>query len=313
MNNERYNELETITKLVLKEKLNRNFHVKGQQNNNWVFITEGNEYLVKFTTKEELNRLETEVALAKLMGDTAGVPVPKIIHIGEYEGEYYMIRTLLKGEPLGDFLNEEMLKVIGKDSFGEMIYEVGQTLAKLHKVNFTKKGLINKELSVVEYNIFSKEEFMSFLDTVHEFKHLSGDQYTYLKNIDIDHMYSGEFVLCHCDYAPNNILVKNGHLTGIIDYEWASSAPCYDDIAGFHVFMKMYGMEEFIEYFYNGYKSIKDIPKKYFDNILIYKLYRVITMLACQLEQPEDRQLKEFIEKSIILLKELLILLEKDE
>ncbi|MCM1991526.1 aminoglycoside phosphotransferase family protein [Oceanirhabdus seepicola] len=307
MNIDRYNDLERIAKIVLQKNLNRAFQVRGEQNNNWVFITEGDEYLVKFTTKEEFKRLETEAALTKLMGDSAGVPVPKIIHIGEYDGEYYMIRTLLKGESLGEVLNQGMIKVLGEDGIGTMIFEAGQALAKLHKVSFNKKGLIHKDLNVVEYNIFSKEEFMSFLNTVYEFKCVTEEQYTYLNNIDIDDIYSGEFVLCHCDYAPNNMLVCNGHLSGIIDYEWASAAPCYDDIAAFQVFMKMYDMEQFIEYFYSGYKSVKSIPEKYFDNIHIYKLYRVITMLACQLNQPEDRQLKEFKEDCIKLLEELMI------
>ncbi len=327
MNTERYNDLERIAKIVLQKKLNRSFTVKGEQNNNWVFITEGDEYLVKFTTKEEFKRLETEAALTKLMGDSAGVPVPKIIYIGEYEDEYYMIRTLIKGQPLGqlfnqgmikvlgeegqpleEFLDKEMIKVLDEEGFGTLIYEVGQALAKLHKVSFHKKGLIDKDLNVIEYNIFSKEEFMSFLNTVYEFKCVTEEQYTYLKNLDIDDIYSGEFVLCHCDYGPNNILVSSGHLSGIIDYEWASAAPCYDDIVSFHVFMKMYDMEEFIEYFYKGYKTVKDIPEKYFDNILIYKLYRVITMLACQLNQPEERQLKDVKEKCKKLLEELLSL-----
>jgi len=311
MNNGRYNDLERIAKLLLKENLNRSFQVRGEQNNNWVFITNGDEYLIKFTTKEEFKRLETEAALTKLIGNSAGVPVPEIIDIGEYDGEYYMIRTLLKGKALGEFLNEEMIEVLGEEAFNTIIYEVGQALAKLHKVSFTKKGLIHKDLNVVEYNIFSKDEFMSFLNTVYEFKYVTDDQYSYLKNIDIDDTYSGDFVLCHCDYAPNNILVSSGHLSGIIDYEWASAAPCYDDIASFHVFMKMHDMEQFIEYFYRGYKSVKNIPEKYFDNILIYKLYRVITMLACQLNQSEDRQLTKVKDDSLKLLHELIRVIEK--
>lgn len=299
----KYEKLKKISENLIMKIMGEKLRVQGQKNNNWAFITEDNRYLVKFSSKEDFKRLKIEAKLSQVFGDVADIPVPKVIKIGEEDGEYYLIRTLIDGDTLGNILQSD----ITLEDKQRLFTQAGSILGKMHNISFDKKGILDENLNIEEHEIFSQKEFDYFFNTVRKNRYINEEQCELLKKIDFDDLYKGDNVLCHCDYAPGNIIAEAHGISGVIDYEWAASAPAYDDLAGFHIFMRMREMEEYMGYFYEGYKTEKTIEEKYFDNLDKYIMYRLITMISCQLDKDKEHRMEELLIKSKHELNKLLL------
>ena len=84
-----------------------------------------------------------------------------------------------------------------------------------------------------------------------------------------------EFVFTYNDLVTRNIIVKNGKVKALIDFEWAGSFPYFDDIISL-VDFKLDKFEKGKELFYNILKkgNVKtDLPEE------IKDIYEILTMI----------------------------------
>lgn len=273
------NELKLEGEKILSRYLNEARTGDIVLNNNYVFITNDGKkhYMVKFAPEGERRRLEIEKSMCGFIAQNTDIKMPEILEFGECPYGVYLARELVKGATL-----ESCITSIGLDN---AFYQSGQILAKLHSIhlNTKTKGIFNTDLSIKPYPLFSKEEYVGFLDRLCKNDVITMAEYNSLNGIDVDIYFGvGQNVFCHSDYNPRNILVSEGNVVSVIDFEWACCAPPWDDLATFDLFADLQGFSEKIDSFYKGYESIRAIEKGYFVGINFYKFYRLITMLSYQ-------------------------------
>ncbi|ACL70105.1 aminoglycoside phosphotransferase [Halothermothrix orenii H 168] len=288
-----YKKLKRNAQNIILKYLGEKREIDGVYNNNWVFLTTDNKkpYMVKFVPQNEARRLEIENTMYKFITSKTDIPVPEVLTYGQNQHGSYLLREVIEGHSLKEYFKKTR-------NVENIFYEAGQILAKLHSIEFEDKGIIKPDLSVKKYDIFSKTEYLFFLEKLFVNGVISREKYSLLKKVDINYYFGGrKNVLCHCDYTPNNILVKNNQIVGIIDFEWASSAPFMDDLVSFDLFAELDGFNRQINSYYKGYKLIKEIDKFYFENINFYKFYRLITMLSYQVGVTDERYDYQFYNK----------------
>ncbi|MBF8436085.1 aminoglycoside phosphotransferase family protein [Halanaerobiaceae bacterium Z-7014] len=287
-----YQNLKTRAEEILEENLAEKREVEGLQNNNWVFLTVDNKspYLVKFVPAEEKERLTIERKVYQFVNDRLDITVPEVLAYGESEYGDYLVREVIEGQSLKDYLTD------GKKN-DRVLYQAGQLLAKLHQIEFEEKGIFTSDLKVKEYDIFSKVEYNKFLEKLYDHEEITEKEYSLLKQVDVDYYFKRPpYVFCHSDYSPNNILVNDDDVVSIIDMEWACSAPYMDDLASFDLFLELEGFNYGIEEYYKGYNSIKEIDDYYFEHKNFYKFYRLVTMLSYQVAAEDERFDNQFLE-----------------
>lgn len=254
--------------------------VAGQPTNNWVFRTTDAEapLLVKFIPANQKRRMETELALSKYISSQAGVPIPRILAQGTKEDQHFLLREVIPGITLRQALSENA-------NPKPLFLQAGETLAQFHSFSFAAKGLFNPDLSIDEnVDLFNQAEYEGFLTVLRAKKQLSAKEYYALRDIRVNDYYDiSENVLCHCDYSPDNILVQNCRLVGVIDFEFCCSAPFIDDLAAFDLFASLNGYGKYLDCFYEGYSKFRPISDFYFSGLNFYKFYRLISMLSYQL------------------------------
>ncbi|HBI55548.1 MAG TPA: hypothetical protein DDY38_01785, partial [Firmicutes bacterium] len=235
--------------------------VAGQPTNNWVFRTTDAEapLLVKFIPANQKRRMETELALSKYISSQAGVPIPRILAQGTKEGQHFLLREVIPGITLRQALSENA-------NPKPLFLQAGETLAQFHSFSFAAKGLFNPDLSIDEnVDLFNQAEYEGFLTVLQAKKQLSAKEYNVLRDIRVNDYYDiSENVLCHCDYSPDNILVQNCRIVGILDFEYSCSAPFMDDLAAFDLFASLNGYGKYLDCFYAGYTQFRPIPDFYF-------------------------------------------------
>ena len=297
-----YQRLKTKAEEILEENLAEKRVVEGLQNNNWVFLTVDNKtpYLVKFVPEEERDRLKVEKKVYEFIDERLDIPVPEVLDYGEVEYGDFLVREVIEGQSLKDYL------INGKKN-NKLLYQAGQFLAKLHQIEFEEKGIFTPDLRVKEHEIFSTVEYNKFLKKLFDHGGITKKEYSLLQEVDVDYYFKRPpYVFCHSDYSPNNILVKGDKVVSIIDMEWACSAPYMDDLASFDLFLELEGFNEGVAEYYRGYNSIKEIDDFFLEHKNFYKFYRLITMLSYQVAAKDERFDNQFLENMKARLQNLL-------
>lgn len=269
--------MEEIVKAIFAENNINNRKITHEKNMNDSFFNEDKSMMVKFY--DNFEKATMEKAVHNFFSKEGDVPVPEIIRFGEKAGKNFVLRRCVEGIDLDQHFDQ-----YGYDD--ELVYEAGRILALIHKTHYDKKGVITPQFTVKEYPIFSNDELKGFIavlkpllpeGVVQRLNEIHADDY-----FDVDH-----YSLCHGDYAMKNMIVKDGEIKAILDFEWISSAPPMDDIASFEFFLELRGFEDGISSFRRGYRSVNPLPMKYEPNRDFYISYKGLTMLATHFSQVE--------------------------
>jgi tRNA A-37 threonylcarbamoyl transferase component Bud32 len=188
-----------------------------------------------------------------------------------------------------DFIEGKNLKkhIIDNRVFPKkMAYEIGSSLALMHRRRYEKMALLDEKLEVEKVLIpvtalhqhhlsgFAGEHIGNQLrDEILDFVHSNGEM---LRELELSAAFS------HGDFIPSNILVDFDEKVWFIDFEYSMSAPIYMDIGKF--FRDRAGMDEYIgkqiyENFYLGYNSQAE-NKLTDDWIKLSRLMDMVGMLS---------------------------------
>lgn len=170
---------------------------------------------------------EKEATIAERLAGL--VPVPRTLHLGTHEGQRFALVAWMEGLPLGAALDDtEARETLGRAA--------GAALAKIHSVRFETAGFVDSALNVITPVIVDRAWLLHFL----RLSLIDGGGARYVPrdladavldyaNVHGDERWGDTFCLTHCDYNGSNILVKDGRISAVLDWEFAfSGTPAAD-------------------------------------------------------------------------------------
>lgn len=222
MKNSKTQDLTPLIKKILEKNhldtsLLESLYSSGQIN---AVYRVGEDYVVKI--EKELNVVAHQPELMRLAFEV-GVKVPEVLDAGSVDGMDYLLMRQMPGRRVAeDWLD---FSDVQKRSFME---QLAGELQKLHSISFS------------QYAIPRPQEFSSWKEALHVYTDFGGidpeklDEKTWKNFEDLKAFYlahedllepSDPPVLVHNDIHFENILHKDGVITGLLDFDFARQAP----------------------------------------------------------------------------------------
>ena len=238
---------ETINKIIGKidsRIINKKRLTSGETNEVYSLKVEPeNDLILRISRKEDSNFEGEKWVLEQCA--TKQLPVPQVLLVGEVEENgtplKFSIETKLPGNPLGDLLGD-----LSTEELNHLMNQAGEMLSKINSIEVNGFGRIkadgstefNSAEEVLKNNYFSPEKMMQVADEC------SIDENVMTQALDILHdpKYTNIFQqkpqLIHGDFTPANILVDNGNISGLIDFEFAEGGDPAREFANWDFFYK---------------------------------------------------------------------------
>ena len=246
--------------------------IAGEVNEVYGVTTQDNKDVIVRISRQAKNNFETEEKVIRL-ARMAGVPAPKVLLIEEaYSGPQnltFCVEGKIEGEPLLSLMGS-----MDKSAFKSIASEAGEILSKIHGIVVDKYGPQDGSRFFETWGdyIFNIEKRRLGITTAANLmgieSGLISESFKLLwENKEMFQINKAH--LLHGDFSPKHILIADGHVTGILDFEDAKGGDPVRDLARLNFF---YGDSFPIEWLKAGYQN-KDIFDKNFD--LKMKLYRL--------------------------------------
>lgn len=229
-------------------------------------------FVVRFNTQDRGSaKFQSErVAYDRLAQQSLPVPQVLILDASHTIAPYdYSITTRLPGQTLA-----QSWQLLPPDQLHTLIYAIGQCLARIHACTFPAFG----KLCSLTYTSWANYVY----DYVERYLRPANDMYLLdavlrtaiersLDRAMNDFARVTRPALIHCDFHYENILHVNGHLSGILDFEWALAGdPAYDFMIG-AVRERMVPHSEAV--FIAGYQSIRSFSPNHQRHVRWYQLF----------------------------------------
>jgi len=238
--------------------------IAGEVNEVYGVKTEKGDFIVRISYGSEDRFTPEKWAIEKAR--ESGVPAPEVLHIEEAEDKKKKVRvcveTKLSGTPLGD-------SELSEDETKAVVVQAGEILAKIHSVTPQKFGRLH------EGGIGGHESWESYMLRPTRPQQVKGllesakrrdipkEQIDQALQILGDHteLYGDATPhLLHGDYGPKHILVKDGRVTGILDFENVKSGDPIHDFAWWSYFGKNRPPLEWLK---EGYQKVAKLPDNF--------------------------------------------------
>ncbi|MDU1910224.1 homoserine kinase [Fusobacterium sp.] len=197
----------------------------------------------------------------------------------KYNGKMISLFYFIEGEKLTE-INEHFLS------------EIGILLGKMHL--FSKNKKLNRKTRIDEKYYFSKIDMQQISITKEEKKILLS-LYDKISMIDFSSLPCG---IIHNDIFPDNILIKDGAISGVIDFNDSTYAPFIFDLGiviNYWIRINNFSPEtenRYIKIFLNSYESIRKLSaaEKSLLNMGILKMALAFIFLRINKFSVEDNQ-----------------------
>ena len=275
-------------------------------------LESGKKVVIRCHPKGVKNGYFYSESLASKVALENGIPAYKtyIIHdLNDSSDISYQVIEMLPGDSIEFYLEKY------PDMENQLVYEMGKTMARLHKIKVdgfgpfdneeAKKGhlvgtfktlhdSINAGLDenldrLVKYNILSKEVTVRIKTFFEENPLLE----------------SNESVLVHNDFADWNLLTDGNTVSGVIDWDECVGGHPIQEIACWSTFFD----PERIEPFLKGYYSETKKPDNFEELFQLFRLRYTISKMALRIKRYTYEQtpfMKSMIEKGEKHLEELI-------
>lgn len=235
------------------------------------------EYVLQFSSDADEDQtdalrrgLNCYVALQR-----SEIPVPSVVteDIAEFDGRAYSLVEKLPGET-GE-----------RDISPERARNAGRYLAAIHGAErFDTAGWIrfeNQRPSVREFEEGGLQQWI--LRTVRETSRTLRDGGLETAGNEVEHVFDqfgGDLpdafqpVLCHNDYSPDNVLFRDGDVTGILDFDRAHASHSHRDLAKAANAFWMHDPcsdWDVRASFYEGYRSVTELDDAFERNEPLYR------------------------------------------
>jgi homoserine kinase type II len=229
---------------------------KGIMNSNYLVTTDSGKYILRILemdrdTEEEQKELHFLEYLS-----SNNIPCPGVVLTKKSE-DYIFI----KGKMASLFTFLEGKEVLDINS--EILYKIGGILAKMHNLsegmNLTRNEKIELEYL---YEFISKDEIRLKEILAENYSGVS-DKLKNIRETDFSNLPSG---IIHNDIFPDNVFVKDGKITGLIDFNDAMTAPFIHDVSivmNFWIYGKFGSYKkELCESFLKGYEEVRGLTEE---------------------------------------------------
>ncbi len=278
-------ELISIKKKLVAEKIeiNKIIEIESKGLMSKVFRTDSNLgrliiHLSSPTKEQKKQQVYKKIFyLSRVLKQKKFIPSAKVYLTGKIKGKIFLVQEYLKGEPLGDrvikngkIINCYLLK--GKENYLKLLEEM---IARLHIIKLPGYGFLKIEHGKIGGSYHSWIEFLKqssrdWLMNLSKYKTYQIRLNNFFEKYQSELNFLEPGSLIHGDMInPGNVLIKNGEISGIIDFEWAAVG----DPAWEFAFC-----EEPLNYYFAACKKFKiKVNQKKF--LVKRKLYKTLWLL----------------------------------
>lgn len=302
------NEISSIDKLNLDSQINL-----GNVNSVRIgHLNSGEDVIIRNHPRGIENGYFHVESLASSLANKNGIPSYKTfaIHdINSVDDYSFQIIEKLPGIVVKKYLEEN------PNEEKDILYEVGKTLANIHKINVEGFGPFDNKLAKKGKLKGLHKNAKSALNAGLEFnckvlydeKILTSKQISKIKNLFNDNylLENVEPVLIHNDFADWNLLTQNKKISGVLDFDECVGGDRVMDIACWSTFFSPNRLEGMLD----GYFSETKKPNNFEEKFELYRLRYVISKMTLRIRrynwQPTEF-MKSMIEKGSAHLEESL-------
>ncbi len=243
-----------------------------------------------------------EIKLLRHLANNSIFPVSKIYKFSTHEliqGREYAIYEYLEGKTLGQAINEGYLL---EESF---VRETARALAQIHSHEFNKVGFLDENLNIAEelpplslwYEISMGDKAKERLgkSIVEKINNIIKKNEKILTKLDED------IRLVHGDFQGTNILIKDGKLAGLLDWEFAMAGHPLADIGQFFRYEECFNSKliKAFEEEYNKNSSYK-LMKDWYKISKIRDLVNLIQLIDTEEDMPtKHANIKKIISNNL--------------
>ena len=201
---------------------------------NAVLLVDGKQILRIGMREDAGRRLEHE---AILLQNLAGqLPVAKVLAFGQEQGFFYQVQQFMPGQKL-----YAIWKTLRADEQDTIAAELAASLKILHSANFPDFGEGQQDSKrYAAWIDYLTDKFQTTVEEIRDrhirmvpgFIEMAVDYFEEHKNV----LQDGVPTLVHSDMNLTNILVENGKVSAILDFEFARQAPADYELQAIEAF-----------------------------------------------------------------------------
>jgi aminoglycoside phosphotransferase (APT) family kinase protein len=259
------------------------------------YIVETNQtqskYILKVFFEIEQN-YKKEIKLLTKLKENQGIFASRIYKMGRHrviQNREYAIYQYIEGKTIGQSLKEGYILEEG------FVREVARALAEIHSYKFDKVGFLDGNLNVSQelpplikwYENFMGDRAKNRLgkNVIDKINQVVKENELILNELDRD------IRLVHGDFQGTNILIKDGKLSGILDWEFAMAGHPLADIGQFFRYEKHFN-NNLIRAFQEQYNQISDyqLNKDWYKISKLRDLINLIQLINGEEEMPNKYQ-----------------------
>ncbi|MFB6158525.1 MAG: phosphotransferase family protein [Candidatus Nanohalobium sp.] len=242
-------------------------------------------------------RFETEPYVLDLIRQKTDIPVPECVARDTSETtipEYYHILRKMEGFAPAESSSNPAFRNLRENKKEQILQKLGNNIAKLHQIQFEDFGELrvkNKELTVEKAEGWSELfhemilfwinqlEGGKFDDLIPEIKNAVERNLDLIENV-------GAPVLVHREVDTKNILVEDGELAAILDWEACVAGHGEFDLVTTegrmiaHSFSTDSIWEKYRKELYKGYENIRNLEVGWEERRQLYLLYPMTLEMA---------------------------------
>lgn len=252
----RLNEIPVGIRSIVGEIIKIAFPRQGHTSNVGLIQSTHGYYVLKSAKGEQYSSLLAKEVLILNELSKTDLSIPNVYHYTEDNHSNWTLMEYIEGVTLRSFLSNENKQ----ETRHEAIYNFGKTLSKIHSTICPSELKNNSTwlddmLIQAEYNL----------------KHFNVDGSLELLNkLKVNKPKFFDQTLIHGDFTIDNVLVKDGEITGVID--WSSGTygdPRYDVSLAIRPKPNVFEKKSEVSTFFEGYgnRIITDEEYKYFVGI----------------------------------------------
>ncbi|MBI2442767.1 MAG: aminoglycoside phosphotransferase family protein [Candidatus Levybacteria bacterium] len=254
--------------------------IAGEANEVYDVTTINGNVIVRISRSDDIPFERERWAITK--SKAQGVPVPEIllVHREQINNENlaFCVDQKIAGTPLSSLLgtiDQAILEPISR--------EAGKILSKIHRVQTNGFGDLDAEgkgefTSLDEYIMQPTREQDQLLRIAK--KHQKPESLiTRPVQILLGNrmLFDGPGLLLHNDYSPKHILVENGRINGIIDFETCRGGDPVLDLARWTYY---YGDNEMFSWLKSGYENKEIFDDNFAKKMIAYRIFKALSLVS---------------------------------